>query len=161
MPNHRKPTRQKELENTLRPDRMNPNEPKVVCCEPGPPDGITQEALEIWHDVAPLLARLKVIAESDRHTLRLYCEGVAQYNECTRVLEKEGRFYETDTGMIREHPASKRQLATMAQLKAYAAALGLSPADRSRVEALPDPSQADPLEELRNERRSPPAIVTN
>ena len=152
MARPRKPTVRKKLEGTLRPDRMNLAEPEIVATEPTPPDAITAGAMTHWRDLAPKLSGQRILAETDRHILRILCEVLAQYDECEEILAEEGRFYDSGSGVKREHPASKKQGELMKEIRAYSSRLGLSPADRAKVEALPDADEVDPLEQLMGER---------
>ena len=77
MARPRKPTHLKKLAGTIRPDRMNPHEPKfedgVQKCSPG----LSSGAKRTWKEVAPELAALGVLKKVQVHQLVMYCESVA------------------------------------------------------------------------------------
>lgn len=137
----RKPTAKKEVEGTLRPDRAPASEPRPAVEEPPCPPWLSRRAREHWERVAPLLLQQRVLATTDEAALVLYCELYAEFGDLTERIHKRGagggRYYKAGQRWY-STPWSRERRDTAKRLAAAAAALGLSPTDRGKVERLPD-----------------------
>jgi P27 family predicted phage terminase small subunit len=104
---------------------------------PKPPAWLSPEARQEWRRVAPELQRRRTLKTCDLGTLENYCEGVASIRRCRALIAEQGEVIETETG-LRRHPASVTLIATMAETRRQAEALGLTPTSRHKV-----PSEAE------------------
>jgi phage terminase small subunit len=126
----RKPTALKVLSGTLRPSRVNVNEPQPP---PGakPPPWLPRggPARKAWNRLAPELTAVGVLKSTDADALALVCMAMAEYQEAI-----------TDPVGWRRSDAAAKRLAVL--LRDF----GLTPATRGRVEAVQLPAN-DPLAE--------------
>jgi hypothetical protein len=122
---NRRPTAQKELEGTLRPDRSNPLEPAPAPCRvPRPPKGLSDVERAVWRQLACEVKELGVYSVSDGTGFRLLVRAVAL---------AEG------AGPDMAPTARVRLLQVAAGLLA---SFGLTPASRGRVATAPPVDRA-------------------
>ncbi len=155
MPNPRKPTRQKEIEGTARKDRANPAEPKYEPAVPPAPEWLCDVARIEWQRVAPLMHGQRLLAEVDMAVLAAYCEMFAEVAELTGLLREGRRYLLEEDGQPRKYPISEERRKAIQRMQSLAGELGLTPATRSKVSAIPAPVETDPLTKLlaKKERR--------
>lgn len=115
---------------------------------PRPPE-LTGEAGAEWDRLAGGLAASGVLAEMDRGILAAYCLAVADLLAARAAVLEHGRWVEqpiqSSKGMTLgkkwvEHPAVKLQADASRRIEKLGAALGLTPAARSRMEGDAAPS---------------------
>src|SRR5262245_4073630 len=120
----RKPNAVKELLGTMKPHRRNEDEPVVMAADLTCPSGLVGEAKAKWEELAPLLDQSGMLVQTDRDTLKAYCLLWVKFLK----LERESR---TNYKLI------SRCLAVFVQCKGIMQELGLTPAGRSRIKAIP------------------------
>lgn len=137
----RKPTKQKQIAGTIRPDRENPNEPEFADAGTKPPAGLSAAGKRIWNEVVPELTETGVLKSIQRHLLVEYCECLATAQKCRQVFAKQGRNYRTRTAtgsvMIRERPEVKIYDKMLSQARQIATQFGLTPASQAKVSGKP------------------------
>lgn len=143
------PTNLKILKGTIRPSRMNPNEPKPKPEIPDPPTNLSPLALEKWHDITPVLFDLGLLSRADRDMLVLYCEEYARYRDAQDVIEREGMFITTEKGNVIQHPAVGVVHKAIALMHKILVEFGMTPAARAKVSAAKKPDEADPFAEFK------------
>ena len=127
MPKPRKPTALLALNGGLATnpgryaDRV--NEPNVTLPIGSAPSGFSKAKRAIWDEMVSLVA-----------------PGVLQRSD--RIL------LEVITHLIHDLRTGQSSVASIAQLRMSLASLGMTPADRSRVSAVPQDSPNDPLQFL-------------
>lgn len=118
-----------------------------------PPLPLLGEAGEaLWNHVW-VAGKSWLSPESDRTIVTLLCEAHDDY-ATIRALVESGeipRFYVTANGQMVTHPLITQLQALRAQMTSWLAAIGFSPADRSRL-GLAEVRVRDELDEL-NQRR--------
>lgn len=112
------------------------------------PDWLDETAKAKWRALVPELRRLGLLATTDSDCLAAYCQAWAEFRLSTQTLQKEGRVATRGNGGICRHPAAEIQRVALCNLRNYAALLGLSPADRSRLRVQPVNTERDELEEF-------------
>jgi hypothetical protein len=126
------PTKLKVLKGTAQPCRMNPNEPGVEF-EPvpdHPPEDLTPDEVEVWHELRPLVDGMQVGTRIDVPAFRLLVEAVT----LTRTTKGD-----KTSEWVSAAKFAQTQMAKW----------GMSPADRSRVSVLPTREKAaDPVAEF-------------
>ena len=112
---------------------------------PVPPRGLTGEALAEWKRVVPLLAERRVLAQTDRAMLVMYCRTWARWNDLDRHL---GEAY-TTTGSKSTimNPLLRAWRDTTQLLAGLVKQLGLDPTSRLRMPAPPS-ADDEPIDEL-------------
>ena len=143
------PTNLKILKGTIRPSRMNPNEPKPKPEIPDPPTNLSPLALEKWHDITPVLFDLGLLSRADRDMLVLYCEEYTRYRDAQDVIEREGMFITTDKGNVIQHPAVGIVHKAITLMHKILVEFGMTPAARAKVSAAKKPDEADPFAEFK------------
>lgn len=86
-----------------------------------------------------MLLRSNVLTALDGPALGLLCEAMARYVDAKRIVDKEGVTTVTANGNVMPHPAHTAATTFHAQLMKMFAVFGMTPADRTRIEALPAP----------------------
>jgi P27 family predicted phage terminase small subunit len=91
--------------------------------------------------------------ESDYTLIRMLCEAHDEHETIRRRLSsgEVDRYYTTSNGQIVTHPLVTQLGALRAQMTAWLAAIGFSPADRSRL-GLAEVRVRDELDELEKRR---------
>ncbi|WP_165073307.1 phage terminase small subunit P27 family [Paludisphaera rhizosphaerae] len=96
-----------------------------------------------WDRVCQLLTDNQVLSPADLGILVAYCSAYSTVARCRRELAFEPMLvHNSKTGAIKTHPLYNTLSAAEGALARYAGVLGLTPADRGRVEAL-DNSDAE------------------
>jgi phage terminase small subunit len=122
-----KPTTLKLLAG-VHPYRVNGSEPIAPAGIPDPPGYLDGRALELWQELAPMLASMGVLTLADRHALALLCDSYSRW---------------------REKPADDRRRTEFRRLLAE---FGLTPSSRSSIKVAPAPPE-DRLAEFLKQRR--------
>lgn len=115
------------------------------------PDWLEGEALEIWKDRAPKLAKLKLLTEADVHAFGRYCIDFALWLMLQRVMRDGGPFQETESlhmkgKFLRRHPAFDGAIKLGNALQSAEDRFGLNPAERQRIFAMRASLGANPGE---------------
>lgn len=138
----RKPTAQKKLEGTMRPDRANPNEPAPAPVRPQSPEALSGSERAYFDLIVARLAAEKRASSSHTETIALLAQRFVEIDDTTLIIQRDGRIYESvneDTGtvMIRAHPACALKSEAMRHAQSLLSELGLTPASLSKVSAIP------------------------
>ena len=104
----------------VQPCRVNGSEPTVPAGVPDPPDYLDAAALELWEELAPILAKMGVLTVADRHALGLLCDSFSRWRDMPENTTRRTEF--------------RRLLAEF----------GLTPSSRSSIK-VPSQPPADPL----------------
>ncbi len=126
------------------------HEPQPEIAAPEPPIFLSDYARAEWARLVPELLQIRVLSRIDRDTLAAYCDALAEWKEATEEIEKHGLFTTSSQGSEMAHPAVAIRRNAREHVRKFAALFGLSPADRTRIHALPQKEAAQsPLERLR------------
>lgn len=179
-----KPTKDKEREGTLRPDRANPDEPEPEAFDDPPPcpSHLTGEARKAWGYLADELTSTGVLTTADLMALEVCSTIYAEWKEADAYLKgpaghcpncrprlRKKRPFECKPNLHVELPYGpfiktlrgwapspyfKALDACKKQLRAYMVEFGLTPSSRSRVKTDKKPPEDDPLMKWLNDNRS-------
>jgi len=97
--------------------------------------------------MVPRLIEAQVLTELDREFLAAFCECWAAYWDLKAIVQEEGYTTTTDKGNVRQHPAVGAMKMMLDNVVRLGREFGLTPASRSRIEALPEPP-TDPTAEF-------------
>jgi len=137
-----KPTHLKVVSGTAQKCRTNPNEPKPERARLSPPAHVSNCAREVWGTVALILDEMGVLTKADVLAMEGLCEAYAELQKARSELDELGSLtYETtnqsgDT-MWRARPQVAMVSDADRRFRMWLAAVGMTPADRSRVSAAP------------------------
>jgi P27 family predicted phage terminase small subunit len=112
------------------------SEPQLPAQTPEPPQSLIGEALAEWSRICPVLARAGVLTAADRAVLVTYCQIWSDLQEIEQSCRKDGKLaplMQTAAGNWVQNPIIGLRNTLRKQLREYAALLGITPADRSRV----------------------------
>ena len=129
-----KPTALKILHGTYKPTESL-NEPVFEASAPSCPSWLSREAKREWRRMAPALETRGLLTEADRSAFAAYCTAYGDWYTAEKVVQKEGTTYTTATGYVRERPEVDQKRKAMKAMRDFLALFGLSPADRTRVNA--------------------------
>lgn len=155
-----KPTALKISQGNPGKRRLNELEPTPEPGEGVPPKMLSRRARGIWKLMAPMLVKLKVLTEADHPALAFMCLQSAQAEEIALAIAKQGLFVK---GVLRDstgkaigeipviNPAFRVQSQAIKEVRGWLLEFGLTPASRSKVTKVVQPStlKPDPLSELR------------
>jgi len=138
-----KPTALHLLHGETRPSVVNYNEPVPTEEAVVPPEGMTEEALAVWHKLSADLIKTGVLQPWDADNYREYCEAVVASRMAQSYLDEEGEVIDqpiTDrNGKVSGYrqvvnPWWKVKREAVTAMFAGAARFGLTPADRTRIQ---------------------------
>lgn len=134
-----KPTQLKKLAGN--PGRRPLNEFEAVVpvpeAVPYAPRHLNHEAKREWRRVARMLIEAGLYSEVDRAALAMYCQGWGRWVEAERELLVLGPVVTSDKGNLYQNPWMGIANKAQDNLRRMIAEFGLSPAQRSRVVAMP------------------------
>lgn len=150
-----KPTARKKLEGTYRPDRAAKREATPESKAPPMPTWLGKgpwgrEAAREWKRIVPLLEAVGLLAELDRASLAAYCHAYGRFWYYQGLVAKVGSVQVAKSGYRGIQPEVTEMHKALAELRKWCALFGLSPADRSRVDAAsaPPEKEVNPFLEL-------------
>jgi P27 family predicted phage terminase small subunit len=109
------------------------------------PSHLTPAAAKEWRRVARALHRMGVVTEFDRAALAAYCQAYGRWVEAEEKLKETPILFRTPSGYVQQSPwlgIANKQLELMGR---FMTELGMTPAARSRVEAIVAPQALGPL----------------
>jgi P27 family predicted phage terminase small subunit len=123
-----------------RPDRLNPAEPAPARGDgpPEPPESLCPEAQAKWRRLAPDLWAKGVLTPWDTEILAAYCDLAYQVERIREKL-KSGLVVRGRRDGLVTSPTWRIYREALGLLRLYAVELGLTPAARSQIRALPPP----------------------
>lgn len=134
----------------LRRANGNPGKRGYNAAEPLPPDGLpdcpphlSSVAQDEWHRLAPGLFDMGVLTIVDRAALAAYCQCYGRWVEAEERMRETPAMIRTPSGYVQQSPwmsVANKQLELMGR---YMAEFGMTPASRSRVQALRVEAAAD------------------
>lgn len=131
-----KPTAIRVLEGNPGKRRWNAAEPVPPEGCPDCPDHLSEDARLEWDRVAYALHAMGVLTVVDRAALAAYCQAYGRWVEAERKLQLTPALIKLPSGYIQQSPwmsIANKQLEVMGR---YMTELGMTPAARSRVEAV-------------------------
>ena len=129
-------------------------EPKAKKGRPTAPPGLTVHARKIWNAAIKELEEMGILGTCDGNALARYAQAVANYWQCSTVVQKKGMTYEREGTngeiMIRERPEVKLMAAYSEECRKLENLFGLNPSARAN---LAPPAESNPNEN-RGKRKS-------
>jgi P27 family predicted phage terminase small subunit len=99
-----------------------------------PPDWIEGEARAEWERLAPMLARLGVLTETDMGALSAYCEAWATWKGATQQIRKWGMVLKAKEGELPVvSPYVKIAHNALMQMRGLLVEFGMTPSSRARI----------------------------
>jgi len=128
--------------------RVNPHEPTpppVSAAFDTPPPELAGDALAEaeWRRVAPMLRACKLATEAERTGLIALCQQWSRYLEAQDNIRTLGMLIKTPKGIPIANPYLAIADKALAHCHRLWVELGLTPAGRARITALPDHSPQD------------------
>jgi P27 family predicted phage terminase small subunit len=142
----RKPTVLKLLAGNPGKRKVNRREPKIRDGAISIPSHLGAVAKAEWRRLVKHLPR-GLVTPADRAEFAQYCQTWARVCEAEKMLDQSGLYFVSENGYPCQHPLVSTLKGLNAQLRGYAADLGLNPSVRSKIE-IPDQPAQDPTEDL-------------
>lgn len=144
MPRPRTPTAQKELKGTAQKCRINQKEPQVKQGIPIAPEHLSERAKSVFKKVSEWIYGMGYLTVPDGMALEALCQTYCDWREAVEFLDKNGSVYIVERcspdGVTHEefkpYPQVAQRNDANRQLRGWLASCGLTPADRSRVQAI-------------------------
>jgi len=102
-------------------------------------------AREEWNRQAPFLLKARILTESDRAALAIYCSAWSRMIAAEEHIQRDGLFTLASGGILCTHPAVKISERAAMLVHRFAVELGLTPSSRARLQ-VPDLNQGDLFE---------------
>ncbi len=134
----RKPTALKLLEGNPGKRAINNDEPKLPSAESAAPKGLAGRALAVWNGLASDMTTAGMLKSGDTHTLRVFCEVVADTEKFTALCRKVGPENSVKLGYVKRLDMLRKQL------REFSGILGLNPSSRSAIKVTPAEPKNDP-----------------
>lgn len=140
----RKPTALKELQGTLRSDRVNTNEPKMPVSLPDRPEWIDDDLLtaQLFDQITKYMALMQVSTQVDGIALSMLADQLALYLRLRRTLLEEGELITAvnvnGDPVIKPHPAISPFNQAYANITRMLREYGLTASSRSNINARTD-----------------------
>lgn len=113
-------------------------EPPVTLGIPSCPSWLSPTAKREYRRVAKELHRVGILAEIDQQILAAYASAYARWRQAEEQLQREAL-----TIGNRRHPAVNVVHDALAEMKSFAAELGLTPAARVKLAKMPSEAKDD------------------
>ena len=128
--------------------RLKTREPGIARAAPTCPRWISPEAKAAWRRVVPWLKRAGVLTMVDQDALTAYCQTYARWKRAEQFIEKHGEVYpiKDENGNIRymqQLPQVAIARVLLNVLRTYQQEFGMTPSARTRVQALPEPTDPE------------------
>ena len=92
MGRHKEPTELLKLKGSWRAKQRG-DEPKPEKGLPNVPEGLSENALKVWDEVAPLLKNMNVLTVSDGIALEILCETYVRWRDAEDKVRKHGTVF--------------------------------------------------------------------
>ena len=140
-----KPTRQKKLEGTFRPDRAPKAEFAPTPGAPQAPHWLDDEGRAEWDRIVPELAGKLLVSPLHQSSLADLCAAHSNAAKAQRDVQRRGLIIKTPFGP-QKNPAIKIAQEARAQANLLRREFGLTPSAASRVRAPEKPDASDTTE---------------
>ena len=149
----RRPTPSKLKIQSISHRRVNEAEPEFTTGLPECPEWLSDAAKLEWSRVGPELARLGLLQIVDQAALAAYCQCYADWQECQRFIEQNGRVVvlRSDKGEVKAMiaaPQAGLALKYLDKIRQFAGEFGFTPSARSRIEVPTATTKEDLREEI-------------
>ena len=118
--------------------RVNPPDGMVDC-----PDWFDEVAQAEWKRITPILAKMRILKQTDMAQLAVYCEAWGEFMLCTAAIEEEGMTHTTANGNIIQHPLVGIKNKATERINRLAAKFGLDPSSWSTMEVPEQPPESE------------------
>jgi len=147
-----KPTALKELEGTLRQDRVISNEmmPSKISYAPSPPEMLSDLAKTEWQSAVEELIAMDMLHRVDLPLLAAYCQEMASYLEAVEIIRDEGAtmefFKEDGSKYSQQSPWVGIKNTCLKNAQSIASQFGFTPSARTRISSPAKKDSIDPFE---------------
>lgn len=97
------------------------------------PKWLDEEAQKEWKRVIKEIGEGAELKTLDLKAVEGYCQSYSKWRSCENTLQREGYTFETPNGYIQQRPEVSISNKALADMRAFAKELGLTPAARSRM----------------------------
>lgn len=114
-----------------------------------PPAHFGPIAAEIWKTTLKSVKNAGFqIDELDRQCFEAFCSASATIRECDAIIARDGLVVDGGREGLKRHPAAAVKNAALAQLRAYASALGLTASSRAKLPEDYQPEEPNEFDEF-------------
>lgn len=144
-----KPTSIRVREGNLARRPLPANEPRPRVGEPAMPKYLDREGRQEWKRLVPILLAMRVLTKADGLQLANLCQAYSmlmQAHEAMRLATQKGGsglLMKTPGGYVQQSPLIGIINGQVEIINRISREFGLSPASRTRVEALAEPTDDD------------------
>jgi P27 family predicted phage terminase small subunit len=143
------PSHLKAVKGTVRPCRVNRDEPKPAADDIAPPEGMSKLALSHWRTVSRHLQEARIITNIDTTALMIYCEVYATWRDATDQINKYGSVVMGKDEYPVRSPYLMVAQKSFEQMKAMMTEFGMTPSSRTRIKVVePEAKPNDPWDTL-------------
>jgi P27 family predicted phage terminase small subunit len=133
---------------------MNENEPRPEPRLPQAPSHLSETAKREWKRAGRMLLQLGLITGIDRPAFALYCQAYGRWVEAEEALRQYGVMVKSPSGFPMQSPYLAVANKAMEQMRSLLSEFGMTPASRTRVQAVL-PEEEDEFEAFLRGRAAP------
>ena len=111
-------------------------QPRVPARLPSPPDALDEDARRIWRVVGRELLRMGVFSTLDTWALAMFCSAASRWMKEERIVAEMGTVIQSENGGLSQNPHLAAANRAWEQMRRMLGELGLSPAERSRLQSM-------------------------
>ena len=152
MGDHKKPNAIKQLQGTLRKDRVVTNYLQLPAMDkiPQPPADLklNKEAIKIWNFHIVELVKYNIISQQDLILFSIFCIELARYFKLNKIIDAKGETMDTPSGFKKERPELKIMKDSFRTAYDIAVKFGLTPVSRDQIQVRELPKEKDILTEI-------------
>lgn len=124
---------------------LNLAEPQAPAADLTAPAVLDPEGLEVWNEMAPLLARMGVFTQADRRLLTRYCLLQEQFSHVVKHVRENGMTQLTQTGYSQLTAEGALFKGLPSELLRIEQQFGMTPASRSTLKVSHAAADENPL----------------
>ena len=131
------PTRLKLLRGNPGRRPLNRNEPQPQPRLPRAPEHLSEAAKKEWKRAGRFLLQLGLISDIDLAAFAAYCTAYGRWVEAEQALQTYGLMLKSPGGFPVQSPYLGVANRALEQMRSLLSELGMSPASRTKVDAVP------------------------
>lgn len=128
---------------------LNKLEPMPEVGAPQPPDFIQGSALDGWNRITETLAPTRVLTLADWLVMAMTADAYGRWVDAREQVASTGGPVVNNKGTVQQNPYVWERNKAFEQLEKLLPKIGLTPADRSRLQAAPQENTDDDFFQLR------------
>jgi P27 family predicted phage terminase small subunit len=138
---------------TYRKDRHGSGQPQPLAGIPARPRHLTKAARKVWDELVEALGNAGILTRADANCMAAYCEAMATWLDAKVMIAEGGAVLVDDsTDRMYRNPYVAIASEAVGQMQTLGSSLGLNPAARAKLHAIPPPVEPDTTDRFFHKR---------